>query len=79
MSIESVILSKHLILCCPLLLLLLIFLSIKVFPNELAHRIRWPKYWSFGFIVSPSCEYSVLISLLSKGLCVGANLKDINP
>ena len=62
MSIESVILSKHLILCCPLLLLLLIFLSIKVFPNELAHRIRWPKYWSFGFIVSPSCEYSVLIS-----------------
>ena len=62
MSIESVILSNHLILCCPRLLLPLIFLSIKVFPKELVYWIRWPKYWSFSFIISPCSEYSVLIS-----------------
>ena len=61
--IESVMLSNHLILCHPLLLPPSIFLSIKVFSNELALRIRWPKYWSFSFSISPSNEYSGLISL----------------
>ena len=61
-SIESVMPSSHLILCCPLLLLLSIFPRIKVFSNELALRIRWPKYWSFSFSISPSNEYSRLIS-----------------
>ena len=63
MSIELVMLSNHLILCCPLLLLPSIFPSIKVFSNESAVRIRWPKYWSFSFSISPSKEYSGLISL----------------
>ena len=54
MPIELVIPSNHLILCCPLLLLPLIFSSIRVFPNESALRIRWPKYWSFSFSISPS-------------------------
>ena len=49
------------ILCCPLLLLPSIFPSIRVFSNELAHRIRWPKYWTFSFNISPSSEYSGLI------------------
>ena len=62
MSIESVMLSNHLILCCPFLLLLLIFPSIRVFSNDLARHIRWPKYWSFSFSISPSNEYSGLIS-----------------
>ena len=62
MSIELVMLSKHLILCHPLLLLLSIFLSIRVFSNELALHIRWPEYWNFSFNVSPSNEYSGLIS-----------------
>ena len=59
-SIESVMLSNHLILCLPLLLLSSIFPSLRVFPSELALHIRWPKYWSFSF--SPSNEYSGLIS-----------------
>ena len=62
MSIESVILSDHLILCCPLLLLPSIFPSIRVFSNESVLCIKWPKYWSFSFIISPSNEYSELIS-----------------
>ena len=62
MSIELVMLSNHLILCRPLLLLPSIFPSIKVFPNESALRMRWPKYWSFSFNVSPSNEHSGLIS-----------------
>ena len=62
MSTESVIPSNHLILCHPLLFLPSIFPSIRVFSNELALRIRWPKYWSFSFSISPSNEYSVLIS-----------------
>ena len=53
---------NHLILCCPLLLLPSIFPSIRIFSNELALRIRWPKYWSFSFTISPSKEYSGLIS-----------------
>ena len=59
---ESVITSNHLILCHPLLLLPSIFPSIRVFPNELALHIRWPKYWSFSFNNRPSNEYSGLIS-----------------
>ena len=55
-------LSNHLICCHPLLLLPSLFLSIRVFPNESALRIRWPKYWSFGFSIHPSNEYSGLIS-----------------
>ena len=62
MSIKSVIPSNHLILCCPLLLLLSIFPSIKVFSNESVLHIRWPKYWSFSFNVSLSNEHSGLIS-----------------
>ena len=62
MSIESVMSSNHLILCLPLLLLPSIFPSIRVFSNESALRIRWPKYWSFSFSIGPSNEYSGLIS-----------------
>ena len=62
MSIESVMPSNHLILCHPLLLLPPIFPNIKVFSNESALRIRWPKYWSFSFSISPSNEHPGLIS-----------------
>ena len=62
MSIESVIPSNYLILCHPLLLPPLIFSSIRVFPKESVLCIRWPKYWSFSFNISPSNEYSGLIS-----------------
>ena len=62
MSIESVILSNHLILCCPLLLLPSIFPSVRVFSNESAFRIRCPKYWSLSFNISPANEHSGLIS-----------------
>ena len=63
MSIELVMPSNHLILCCPLLLLPSIFPSIRVFSNESALHIRWPKYWSFSFNISSFNEYSVLSSL----------------
>ena len=62
MSITSVMPSNHLILCHPLLLLPSIFPSIRVFSNESVLRIRWPEYWSFSFNISPSNEYSGLIS-----------------
>ena len=62
MSIKSVMPSNHLILCCPLLLLPSIFPSIRVFSNESALHIRWPKYWSFSFSISSSSEYSGMIS-----------------
>ena len=62
MSIELVMPSSHLILCYALLLLPSIFPSIRVFSNELALPIRWPKYWNFSFSISPSNDYSVLIS-----------------
>ena len=62
MSTESVMPSNHLILCCPLLLLSSIFTSIRVFSNESALCIRWPKYWSFSFSNGPSSECSGLIS-----------------
>ena len=76
MSIELVMPSKHLILCHPLLLLPSVFPNIRVFSNELALRIRWPKYWSFSFYISPSMNIqhwfpfglTGLISLQSKGL-----------
>ena len=62
MSVELVMASNHLILCCPPLLLPSIFPSIRVFSDESTLRIRWPKYWSFSFSISPSNEYSGLIS-----------------
>ena len=62
MSIESVMPSNHFILCCPRLLLPSIFPSIRVFSNELALHIRWLKYWSFSFNISPSNEHPGLIS-----------------
>ena len=62
MSIELVMSSNHLILCPPLLLLPSAFPSIRVFSHESAFRIRWPKYWSFSFSISPSNEHSGLIS-----------------
>ena len=62
MSIKSVMPSNHLILCHPFLLPPSIFPSIRVFSNESALHIRWPKYWSFSFSISPSNEYSGLIS-----------------
>ena len=76
MSIELVLLSSYLFLCCPLLLLLSTFPSIRVFSDESVLPIRWPKYWSFSFSISPSNKYSGLISfrmdwvdlLKSKGL-----------
>ena len=76
MSIQSVMPSNHLILCHPLLFLASVFPSFRVFSNELALRIKWPKYWNFSFGTSPSNEYSGLIFfmiywfdlLLSKGL-----------
>ena len=62
MSIKSVMPSSHLILCCPLFLLTPIPPSIRVFSNESAHHMRWPKYWSFSFSISPSKEHPGLIS-----------------
>ena len=62
LSIESMMPANHLILCCPLLLLSSIFSSFRVFSNESALRIRWSKYWSFSFSISPSDEYSEFIS-----------------
>ena len=73
MSIESAMPSNHLILCHPLLLLPSIFPSITVFSKESVLRIRWPKYWSFSFSISPSTEYSGLISFRT------AYLKNILP
>ena len=67
MSIELVMPSNHLFLCRPLLLLLSIFPNIKVFSNESALHIRWPKYWSFSFRISPSDKYSGLIFFAVQG------------
>ena len=72
MSIESVMPSNHLILCCPLLLLDSIFPSIRIFSNESALRIRWPKYWSFSFNISPSNEHPGLISFRMDWLDISA-------
>ena len=79
MSIESVMPSNHLILCHPFLLLPSVFPSIRIFSNESVLRIRWPKYWSFNFSVSPSNEYSGLISFRIDwfDLAVQGTLKSI--
>ena len=91
MSIESVMRSNHLILCCPLLLPPSIFPNIRVFSNESILQIRWPKYWSFSFSISPSNEYSWTISFRMDWLDLLAvqgtlkiplqhhSLKNINP
>ena len=81
MSIESMMPSNHLILCHPLLLLPSIFPSIRVFSNESLLCIRWPKYWSFSFSMSPSNEYSGLISFRMDwlDLPVGSEVIDISP
>ena len=82
MSIESVMLSNHLSLCRPLLLLSSVFPSIRVFSNESAVRIRWPKYGSFSFSISPSNEYSGLISFRIDWfdiLAVQGTLKNLLP
>ena len=68
MSIESVMPFNHLILCRPLLLPPSVFPTIMVFSKESVLRIRWPKYWSFSFSISPSNEYSALISFRMEGL-----------
>ena len=77
-SMELVMPSKHLILCHPLLLLPSIFVSIRVFSNELALHIRWPKYWSFSFSISPSNEHSGLISSRMNWLDVLAGSKGLS-
>ena len=80
MSIESKMPSNHLILCYPILLLLSIFRSIRVFSSESVLHIRWPKYWSFSFSISPSSEYSGLISFrmdLLDLLAVQGTLKSL--
>ena len=68
MSIKSVMSSKHLILCCPLILLPPILPSIRVFSNKSTLCMRWPKYWSFSFSISPSNEHPGLISFRMDGL-----------
>ena len=80
MRIESMLPSNHLILCHPLLLQPSIFPSIRAFSNESALRIRWPRYWSFSFSISPSNEYSELISFRMDWfdlLAVQGNLKSL--
>ena len=79
MSIESVILSKHLILCCPLLLLPSIFPSIRIFSKELAICIRWPKYWNLSFNINPSNEYSGLISFRVWSPCIPRESQESSP
>ena len=82
MSIKSMMPSNHLILCRPLLLLPSVFPSIRVFSNESFLWIRWPKYWSFSFSISPSNEYSGLISLSMDWLdllAVQGTLKNVFP
>ena len=76
MSIESVMPFNHLILCRPLLLLSSIFPSIRVFSNESVLRIRWPKYWRFTFSISPSNEYSGLISFRMDWLDLPCSPRD---
>ena len=82
MSIELVMPSNHPILGCPLLLLPSVFPSIRVFSNESSLHVRWPKYWSFSFSISPSNEYSGLISFRMEWvelLAVQGTLKSLSP
>ena len=78
-SIESVMPSNHFILCCPLLLLPSIIPSIRIFSNESVLHIRWPIYWNFSFSISPSNEYSELISFRTDwcDLAVQGTLKSL--
>ena len=76
MSIESVMASNHLILCCPLLLPPSIFPSFRIFSNQSVLHIRWPKYWSFSFSISSSNEYSALISFRMDWLDFLASPRD---
>ena len=78
MSIESVMPSNHLILCHPFLLLPSIFPSIRVFSSESGLHIRWPEYWSFGFSVSPSNEYSGLISFRMDWFWISSQSKGLS-
>ena len=81
MSVESVMPSNHLILCCPLLHLPSIFPSLRVFSIESVLFIRWPKYWSFSFSISPSNEYSGLIQVqcYKDQYCIGIwNVRSMN-
>ena len=78
-SIESMMPSDHLILCCPLLLPPSIFPSIRVFSNESVLHIRWPKYWSFSFSISPSNKHSGLISFRMDWLHLLAVQNSKNP
>ena len=73
MSIELVMPSNRLILCHPLLLLPLIFLSIRVFPSESVLHIRWPKYWSFTFSISPSSEGIIHVDVVQSNLLLGCD------
>ena len=77
-SVESVMLSNHLILCCPLFLLPTIFPSIRMFSSESVLPIRWPKYWSFSFSISPSNEYSFRIDWFDL-LAIQGTLKESSP
>ena len=77
-SIESVMPSNHLILYRPLLLLPSIFTSIRVFSKESVLRIRWPKYWSFSFSISPANEYSQLISFSMDLGCISLQFKGLS-
>ena len=77
MSIELVMPSNHLILCHPLLLMPSIFTSIRIFPNESVLHIRWPKYWSFSFNISPSNEHSKLISFRMNLPAIQGTLKSL--
>ena len=78
-SIESVMLSNQLILCCPLLLLPSVLPSISIFSNEMALCIRWPKYWSFSFSISLSNEYSGLVSFKIDALISSVTNYSSNP
>ena len=79
MSTESVMPSTHLILCYPLLLLPSVFPSIRVFSNESTLCIRWPKYWNFSFNISPSSEYSGLISFTIGSPCSPRDSQESSP
>ena len=76
---QSVMPLNYLILCCPLLLLPSILPSIRVFSNELVLRIKWPKYWSFNFSISPSSEYSGLISFRMHSPCSPRESRESSP
>ena len=76
-SMVSVMPSNHLILCRPLLLLPSVFLSIRLFSSESVLRIRWPKYWSFSFSISPSNEYSELVSFRIDWFVIFLNFRNL--